>query len=424
MFKIFQRKQIGDGIWFSSITDSRFKVNQISICLYTGFGELTRADYAAVPYILSDSCAAYPDYSRLQTRLSELYGASMSDGTTCTGNSRISAFSCTAIDDRYALEGERLTRESCSLLLSCLLDPRAENGAFNADITRVMKGELIDSIDSIINDKRSYAAQRGASFAYEGEPVGTDIQGTHDEAERITPQSAYRAYRDMLEHGRIEVFACGCNDFADIERQIAEAFSALPRKDIHGIAPLVSPLKPQTLSVTEKLPMNQSILRMYFKAPQLEDRFAGLLLGTVLGGMATSRFFTNIREKQSLCYYCSCFSNRFMRTLVAYAGVEPRNAGRAREAILAEIEDVQKNGVSAEELERAKLDLINGAKSENDSVSGLVSWYSAQIFDDEFMSPEEFAAKIEAVTPQRVHEAALLYSPDTFYTLEPEEAEK
>ena len=30
--------------------------------------------------------------------------------------------------------------------------------------------------------------------------------------------------------------------------------------------------------------------------------------------------FENIREKQSLCYYCSSFSNRFKRVITAYAG--------------------------------------------------------------------------------------------------------
>ena len=66
--------------------------------------------------------------------------------------------------------------------------------------------------------------------------------------------------------------------------------------------------------------MQQAILRMYFKAPKMTDRYAGVVLSMILGGMTTSRFFSNIREKQSLCYYCSCYSNRFKKIITVYDG--------------------------------------------------------------------------------------------------------
>lgn len=162
-------------------------------------------------------------------------------------------------------------------------------------------------------------------------------------------------------------------------------------------------------------------MRMYFKAPDMGDRYAGSLLSMVLGGMTTSRFFSNIREKQSLCYYCSCFSNRFKRVITAYAGVDPQNVEKTREAVLAEFKDICENGVSEDELARAKLEIVNDAKSVYDSVNAISSWYSAQLMDDELLTPEDFIAEIQKVTPQRVQAACRKYSPDSFYTLIPEE---
>ena len=160
MIKIFERKQIGDGIWFSRIVDKRFKTNYINVAFITDFDELSRADYAIVPYLLTDCC--------------------------------VSSVSLWIPDDRFALEGEKLEREGCKLLAECILRPNARNGAFDAELTRLMRAELIDSIDSVMNDKRSLAGYRGAKIAYEGEPAGELIQGTHEQAEQVTPESAYK----------------------------------------------------------------------------------------------------------------------------------------------------------------------------------------------------------------------------------------
>ncbi len=419
---IYECKQIGEGIRFSRVTDSRFKVNRIAVSFYTDIddGQHSRADYAMIPYILVDSCAKYPDYSELSLRFSELYGASMSDSTAVMGDVRVTSLSVTSIDDRFALEGERLERDSCQLLLDCLLDPLLEDGAFSADTTRLMQGELIDAIDSVINDKRNYAAQKGAENAYRGEPWGLSIQGTHEEAERVTPQSVYSAYRSMLEHGRIEIFAVGCSDFAESEKLLTEAFAGLTRSDICVPRCKPSAVKPQPLSVSEDMQMQQAIMRMYFKAPEMEDRFAGALLSMVLGGMTTSRFFTKIREEQSLCYYCSCFSNRFKRVITAYAGVDRQNVEHTREAILAEFRDVCENGVSEDELARAKLEIINDAKSVYDGVNAIASWYTSQLMDENVLTPEEYIAEIQKVTPERLQAACRRYSLDTVFTLMPE----
>ena len=406
-------------------TDSHFKVNRISVKIYTELddGCHSRADYAIVPYILVDSCAKYPDYSELSKKFSELYGATMTDSTSIYGDVRVSELSVTTLDDRYALEGEKLEREACQLLLDCLLDPLMENDAFSADITRLMQGELIDAIDSVINDKRNYAAQKGAEVAYKGEPWGVSLQGTHEEAEKITPQSAYSAYRSMLEHGRIEIFVVGCSDFSESEQMLTEVFSKLRRNDICAPASRPSVLKAEPIEVTENMQMQQAVMRMYFKAPTLTDRYAGMLLSMILGGMTTSRFFINIREKQSLCYYCSCFSNRFKRVITAYAGVDSCNVERTKEAILAQFRDVCENGISEDELLHAKLEVINDAKSVYDGVSAITSWYASQLLDEKAITPEEYIEEIMKVTPERIREACGKYALDTVFTLMPEVSE-
>lgn len=386
--------------------------------LHTDFDELSRADYAAAEYILADCCRKFPTHSELSKRLAELYGASLYSRSTITWYSkRCTSITGSVLDNRYALNGENLESEMCAVICECLLDPNADNVAFDKQITELQRAQLIDDIDSVINEKANYASQRGSSVAFRGEPGELPITGTHEEAERVTPESAYTAYRRMLKTARIEILCSGASDFAEAEKFFTKKLSALERGTICELSKKPSALKDKPETFADTLPMQQAILHMYFKAPDMDDRYAGYLFACILGGMTISRFFLNIREKQSLCYYCSAAGNRVKRTLIAYAGIEPQNIERVKEAILAEINDICENGVTEEELRTAKLEMHNTASSMNDNPLAMISWYHNQILDNEILTPEEYCAEIDKVTAERVQAAARKYSLDTVYTL-------
>ena len=112
MTDILDRKQLSDGIFFSRITDGRFKTNRISITFYNEFSEGRRSDYAILPYILTDSCRNYPNLTRLTERYSDLYGASVSDNLGCSWDRRSMTFTISSIDDRYTLNGEKLEEQA------------------------------------------------------------------------------------------------------------------------------------------------------------------------------------------------------------------------------------------------------------------------------------------------------------------------
>ena len=257
----------------------------------------------------------------------------------------------------------------------------------------------------------------GAQFA----GIYSGYLGTHEQAEQVSPLSAYSAYKSMLTHGRIEIFAAGASDFSQAREEFIAAFSQLERSDVVKLEFKPSKLKEEPLRVTEEISMQQAVIRMYFKAPEANDRFALAVMSMILGGMATSRFFTNIREKQSLCYYCSCFSNRFSKVLTTYAGVEPSNIERTQQAILDEIKQLADNGITAEELEHAKSEILNDAVAVYDLPGSISSWYFGQIGDPQFYTPEQFAQELCKVTPDRVQAVCRLFKPDTFFTLCPKE---
>ena len=172
--------------------------------------------------------------------------------------------------------------------------------------------------------------------------------------------------------------------------------------------------------ITDEMDVSQSKLVMGFRGERaLPDKEvnASQLMCAILGGTATSKLFCNVREKQSLCYYCAARYDKDKGIIVIDSGVEGENIEKLEAGVLHEIEDM-KNGVITDfEIEATKMAVINSYHTSNDTVSGIEAWYSAQLFEDSFKTIEEMAETINAITKEEIIAAAKMLTLDTVYVL-------
>lgn len=133
--------------------------------------------------------------------------------------------------------------------------------------------------------------------------------------------------------------------------------------------------------ITEEMELSQSKLVMGFRTQISagdEEAVAERLMCAVLGGTASSKLFNNVREKQSLCYYCSSSYDSIKGIMYINSGVEGENLEKAEKAILKEIEDMKNGEITDFEIEATKLAVVNSFKSSSDSVSGIENWYTGE----------------------------------------------
>jgi predicted Zn-dependent peptidase len=85
------------------------------------------------------------------------------------------------------------------------------------------------------------------------------------------------------------------------------------------------------------------------------ERYALFLLNDVLGGSMSSRLFQEVRERQGLVYSIHSGTQAFLDTGTLYvsAATDAQNFAKVLKAILKELRDLKKNGVTEEELKRA-----------------------------------------------------------------------
>ena len=118
--------------------------------------------------------------------------------------------------------------------------------------------------------------------------------------------------------------------------------------------------------------MSQSKLSMAYLADYTpEERPLFRLMAAALGGVPSSKLFQNVREKMSLCYYCSTGMGAGNRAMFIESGVETANLERAEEAICQQLAALQQGELTEEELLSAKLALVNSQRSVTDSLAAV-----------------------------------------------------
>ncbi len=87
-----------------------------------------------------------------------------------------------------------------------------------------------------------------------------------------------------------------------------------------------------------------------------ERRFALRILDTILGGSTSSRLFQEVREKRGLAYSVFSYASHYADTgqVAVYVGTRPDNVGEAMDVIGVELARIKDEGVSEQELERAR----------------------------------------------------------------------
>ena len=139
---------------------------------------------------------------------------------------------------------------------------------------------------------------------------------------------------------------------------------------------------PETLRAdarkVENVPKEQAVLLIGYSGTDIfgKDRYALELLSEAYTGLA-SKLFHRLRDELGLCYYVGASQLLGLDPgyFAFYVGTTPQNVGTCEKEIFAELEKLEANGLSDEELTRAKNGLIGQRRihmQDNSELSLLV----------------------------------------------------
>jgi predicted Zn-dependent peptidase len=147
-----------------------------------------------------------------------------------------------------------------------------------------------------------------------------------------------------------------------------------------------------------------------------ERRFALRILDTILGGSSSSRLFYEVREKRGLAYSVYSYVSHYADSgqVALYVGTRPDNVAEATEVIGGELRRLVEDGVTAEELERARENVKGRTVLSMESTSMRMNRLgSSLLMGVPLLTLDEVLAAFDAVTLDDINALAReLWVPD------------
>lgn len=403
-------KEVLPGVNLRVIESSAFEASAISVQFLTRLDENLSSKTTLIPRVLRRGTVKHPDMEALAAALDDMYGARIEPLARKYGDLQTSGFICDFVDPE-----NNVLHSTFKLLGEILFEPKLCDGVFLDDYVDGERSNLIDEIKSEINNKLSYAHKKATEIMFRGSSYALDELGSEESAEKIDSHSLYKHYKSLVSGAPCEVFFCGNHPFEEIEREVRAMFKLCPRGKLCEQV-LGTPVYCDFVRHTERFDIVQANLLVGMHNAD-SDVYASKLLASVLGGGTSSKLFTNVREKKSLCYFTGAMYDSFERSMFMYCGIDPKNAEIAENAMLEEFNNCLAGDITDEEIENAKKGMIDDILTVEDSLFSMESfWTRATLLGDE-RSPSAIAKYINALDGEKLSDVAAGFKMSVTYLL-------
>jgi zinc protease len=264
------------------------------------------------------------------------------------------------------------------------------------------------------DDPGQRSARRLFETAYTKSPYRFPVIGYPDIFNEVRREDIVAYYREKCSPNNVFFVVVGDIQAAAVEEQIRAAFAGTKARPI---PPSVLPEEPPqiaTREVIEEAPIEQGHFHMSWHIPALRHPDVPLIdvLATLLGGGRSSRLFQQVREKKGLVNSVDAWTyspgNPGLFGLSAV--VDADKFEPARDAMLAEVERMKTDLISARELGKAVKQFIAATLSSRKTMQG-----QAQDLGGNWMSAGDlnFSARyleaVKRITPEDLRRVARQY---------------
>jgi len=414
------KENIFDRISLNISKTDKFKTNFLSLFFSVPLKEETAAEYALLPKVLTRGSNKFPDMRAINRHLDRLYGGHISTTVFKRGERQIIGIFASCLCNEYAFEKTDILKELIKTAGELFFNPKTENGGFTASYVESEKKNQIDFIMAQKNNKNQYALRRCQQEMCADEAYGLSEYGTAEQVSAITPVSLYKAYKRFIAQANIDVFFVGKCDENTLKSDITEMLSGVERADAEEFKPNIIKTVGEVKNIEEEMNINQGKLTLGFRSGMSiydENYLSFSLFNEIFGGSPSSKLFMNVREKLSLCYYCTAVPEAHKGLLFVASGIEVENKKKAQDEILAQLNDIKNGKISDAEFDSAVKSLINGYSELNDDPQSLSLWYYGRMLAGISETPEAVCQKITNLTKEDVINAARGVVLDTVYFL-------
>jgi len=282
---------------------------------------------------------------------------------------------------------------------------------FDPDEIEREKGVIVEEMNMYFDTPRDFIGGVYEELLYGDQPLGWHVIG-RKETVRAATRDTFFSYVDRWYQPERMVVGIGGRVGDDLLPRLEELFGDVPAQDTGA---------PEALSGGSN--GSGPHVRIHHKTsdqahlvlgvPSLplghRDRYALMLLATVLGGGMSSRLFTEVRERRGLAYYVYGVNHSYTDagSLYSQAGVDIERVDQAIETIVAELRGMADELVPSEELEKARRFAKGRFVLQLESPHGTIMFgIRREVLEGKAEEPEAVLAGLDAVTAEDVQRVA------------------
>lgn len=240
------------------------------------------------------------------------------------------------------------------------------------------KGVVCEEIDMYNDSAEDYVHEYLQMKAWKNHPLGFLISGEKKIVRKFTRGDLIDFMSNHYVGENIVISVAGNFDKEQVLNQIEKSFSSLrpTPKDITKVQKRTTPVY-TPVHIERKQDIEQIHLNIAFEIPSFVDevRYEFTIINAILGGDVNSRLFQKIREDRGLTYNICSYGSAFSDTGLfhIYGALNPNQLERVMKLIKGIIADLVKNGITKEEFENAKKQVITEMTLNQDNTVNLMN---------------------------------------------------
>lgn len=424
---LFERSEVNH-IRIHVMPTKRFKTFAISLYAGVPLHEDTVTATGLTPFVLRRGTASYPETTAFREQLEHLYGAGFGFDVYKRGNYQIVQFRMDTINDSFVQSDEPLLQGSFSLLGEVVTKPVTEEGSFRTAYVSTERETVRKKLESIINDKIRYAAERCIEVMFRNDPYRLHPLGSRAGLEEITAENLYSDYQNWLQEANLDLYVVGDTTLAEVEELVSRSFAVNRSVTPSYVTDKNNDFRTggEVQTIEEVLSVSQGKLNLGLRTPitYSDDRYAAALVyNGILGSYPHSKLFVNVREKESLAYYAGSRYDGHKGVATIQSGIEIANYAKALDIINRQLESLRHGQISELEMSQTKAMIRNSLKEMQDSAFEMIAYDFNRVLSGKERDAQQLLEQVEAITPEDVVQAAEAFHLDTIYFLKGQKEE-
>ena len=333
-------------------------------------------------------------------------------------NSR-SAKQIAEVFDNMGAELNAFTTKEFTCLYTRLLDEHLSEGlevladmicnsSFQKDQLQYEQQVVLEEIAMYEDTPDEQIHELFARDLWRKHPLGKQILGSQETVAKFNQEMVKEFFARTYQPANITIAATGNLDHDNFVKQIEAMFPKVkseqfPRQEeTYHLEQQVNVYKKKT----EQVHLCYGTAALHARHPQ---RFALWVLENILGGGMSSRLFQKIREEKGLAYSVYSYHSLYQETgsLCIYVGTRPSNVNQVVEIINSQLSDIVKNGVTKDELDRAKEHLKGQLLLSLESTkSRMTRLGKSELVHGEILSVDQLVKRIVQVDSDDIRQLA------------------